>query len=79
MQQPSPCGKRPFLSQELSDFSFTVRDRDKSPWRFPIHTMVLSSQSVVFKSMFENEFSEKETRNAFISDIKPWVMELLLG
>ncbi|KAG8183610.1 hypothetical protein JTE90_025161 [Oedothorax gibbosus] len=81
MQQPPPCGagERLFLSQELSDFSFTVRDRDKSPWRFPIHTMVLSSQSVVFKSMFENEFSEKETRNAFISDINPRVMELLLG
>lgn len=73
------AGQHLFLSEELSDVTIIVQNVDCSPWRFPVHSLMLSSQSMVFRKMLTSDFCEKNNRQIIIEDIKPKIVELLLG
>ncbi|XP_055931357.1 BTB/POZ domain-containing protein 9-like [Argiope bruennichi] len=73
------AGEHLFLSEELSDVTILVQSSSQSQWRYPAHRLVLSSQSSVFRRMLESNFSEKSTGSIIIADIKPKIIELLLG
>ncbi|GFV63947.1 hypothetical protein TNCV_4130361, partial [Trichonephila clavipes] len=73
------AGEHLFLSEELSNVTIIVQINSQSRWRFPAHSLVLSSQSPVFRRMLESDFSEKATGSILIEDIKPKIVELLLG
>lgn len=73
------AGEHLFLSEELSDVKILVQDADDNTWRFPVHSLMLSSQSVVFKKMLSSDFCEKNNHQIMIQDIKPKTVELLLG
>ncbi|GIY30239.1 hypothetical protein CEXT_549971 [Caerostris extrusa] len=73
------AGEHLFLSEELSDVTILIQINAQGEWRFPAHRLVLASQSSVFHRMLESEFSEKATGSILIKDIKPKIIELLLG
>lgn len=73
------AGEHLFLSEELSDVTILVNDVDEKSWRFPVHSLILSSQSVVFRKMLSSDFSEKKNHQIIIEDIKPKIVEILLG
>lgn len=73
------AGEHLFLSEELSDVQVLVKDANGTTWRFPVHSLMLSSQSVVFKKMLSSDFCEKNNHQIVIEDIKPKIVEILLG
>ncbi|XP_035210542.1 BTB/POZ domain-containing protein 6-like isoform X2 [Stegodyphus dumicola] len=73
------AGERLFLNEDLSDITILVKGSDHKQWRFPVHSLLLSSQSLVFWRMLSSDFSEKTSRQVIIEDIKPKTVELLLG
>lgn len=73
------AGYHLFITEELSDVTILAHSSDGNPWRFPVHSLILSSQSVVFRKMLSSDFCEKNNHQIVIEDIKPKIVEVLLG
>lgn len=73
------AGEHLFLSEELSDVTILVQGPNGSTWRFPVHSLMMSSQSIVFRKMLSSDFCEKSNHQIIIEDIKPDIVALLLG
>ncbi|CRK97105.1 CLUMA_CG010458, isoform A [Clunio marinus] len=62
-----------FLNEKFSDFSFTVGETI-----FPVHKLILSSRSPVFKRMFAGNFKESTSSSQEVSDVSAQVFGEML-
>ncbi|XP_035231449.1 speckle-type POZ protein-like [Stegodyphus dumicola] len=62
-----------YKSEKLTDVSIRVKDKE-----FPVHKVILTTRSPVFRGMFSHEMAEEKTNVIEISDIDPDVIEIML-
>lgn len=70
------AGQLLYLNEDLSDLSLIIQN-GSTQFRYPVHALVLSASSSVFRAMLE-EIEENENRQITVADMTPSTVELLL-